>query len=692
MTSTADAIAAIRGTRSDLADIRTGLKQADAILFGTGGPEATGEDFELLGFRSDQLTVYGLKAIAFGIKKYAKSVVSTLETKIELRGAIETWANALDDAFASSTSGARIAKIAELLPGVGTTFRRANIDRLMKEAADIASDLRHELDQIDTTYAESLATWKKVYSVADTANDALTAISVGVTIYRSQVRAATEAGVSPNLYAASVKSANVGKDDARLEAALTALADRYAATLDPVIGAQAHMQEIFETAAAAAEGVADRFAGLEDLIAEISDLMATIDTLPATVAPFTNVVSAMVAPFDAIFDFLENPPKVFGFPIFPAISRNDIDAILSFLGGISDTVLGLLDPILDPLLGPVQKAVDQVLDKLNPLKGFAAPVDELKARMAEMFDAVDGIEEMFASLTGLAGEFDGIPGMIEAYDSPIGDETRVTFFGGDDDDVVQGRVATGDEGHGLGGAVLSGGRGDDTLNGTEADDLLAGGADDDVLTGFGGKDVIFGQAGNDSLSGGDGDDLITGNGGDDTIFGGADNDDIAGNSGDDVIDAGDGADRVSAGSGKDRVEGGIGDDTLLGGKDDDVLSGGEGNDTLRAGQGDDQLLGGGDDDFLFGGAGADILRGGAGNDILVGGSGADVYQFDGGGDGSDVIRGFEPGSDLIQIEGGSFDALEIRTTKRATFIDYGSDGVIKLAGFDGTLTADDFAF
>ncbi|MDK3017425.1 calcium-binding protein [Pseudodonghicola flavimaris] len=692
MASVAQAIASIEETRSSLADARVGLRTAERYLYGRNGAEDTDEDFDLLGFTAPQLTVYGMKAVAFAVRKYAQSVVTTLETKIEMRSAIEYWADALDDALDSSRSGARIAKIAELLPGLGTTFKRANIDTLMKQAADISAEMRGELTKIDSVYAESLVFWKNIYGVADKANTALTVLSAGVTVLKAQTADATEAGVSPGLYAASVGATNVAADDARLEAAITALAERFADTVDPVTTAQQQLQALFDSVAAATETAAGELADLDALIGEITDLMARLNALPGTVAPFTAVVSAMVAPFDVIFDFLENPPSIFGVKLFPPISRSDIDAILDFLSGVSDTILGLLDPILSPILGPVEDAVNKILDRLNPLKEFSTPVDDLLAKITELFEVVEGLDDMLGSIADLAVDFADLPTTIEALDSPGRGETRVSFFGGDDDDVVQGRVATAEEARGLDGAVLSGGGGNDTLKGTELDDMIAGGADDDRLFGFGGDDVIFGHSGDDTVYGGDGDDIITGNGGADALAGGDGDDDIAGNGEDDTITAGEGDDRVAGGTGADRILGGAGQDTLLGQAGDDEIFGGTGDDTLRGGAGNDLLVGQAGDDFIFGAAGRDILRGGSGDDVLVGGAGADTYQFARVGNGFDIIRGFEQGSDLIEIDGRSFEELEIRQTKAATFIEFGKSNVIKLAGFDGELTADDFLF
>ncbi|MEQ9607683.1 MAG: calcium-binding protein, partial [Kiloniellaceae bacterium] len=121
----------------------------------------------------------------------------------------------------------------------------------------------------------------------------------------------------------------------------------------------------------------------------------------------------------------------------------------------------------------------------------------------------------------------------------------------------------------------------------------------------------------------------------------------------------DGDDVVYGGRDDDYLTGGDGDDLLLGERDDDTLEGGDGDDTLDGGDNTDSLAGGDGDDLLLGGRDADTLAGGEGDDTLTGGHGDDLFVFDTG-SGFDVVTDFEPGNDLIQLNGFSFadfDAL-----------------------------------
>lgn len=149
----------------------------------------------------------------------------------------------------------------------------------------------------------------------------------------------------------------------------------------------------------------------------------------------------------------------------------------------------------------------------------------------------------------------------------------------------------------------------------------------------------------------------------------------AGTDGDDVLVGEDSNDAFQAGAGNDLTAGGLGDDILYGGDDDDVLRGDlnrrnnqlgvSGDDILYGGAGDDRLGGKGGNDSLFGGEGSDrlwgddgddLLRGGLGDDVLIGddasgGQGADTFVL-AAGEGSDTIRDFEIGTDVIGLADG----------------------------------------
>jgi hypothetical protein len=96
------------------------------------------------------------------------------------------------------------------------------------------------------------------------------------------------------------------------------------------------------------------------------------------------------------------------------------------------------------------------------------------------------------------------------------------------------------------------------------------------------------------------------------------------------------------------------DDTLIyAGSGNDTLVGGSGINILFAGSGNDSLTGGANNDYLFAGSGADTLYGGAGSNYLQAGSGADIFRLALQDAASDIIAGFKPGVDHLQLLGGA---------------------------------------
>jgi hypothetical protein len=123
-----------------------------------------------------------------------------------------------------------------------------------------------------------------------------------------------------------------------------------------------------------------------------------------------------------------------------------------------------------------------------------------------------------------------------------------------------------------------------------------------------------------------------------------------------------------------------GDDVLTGDNGDNTLSGDGGNDTLTGGDGDDLLFGGDGDDLLNGGNGDDILYGGAGHDVLVGDCGSDIFKIDASG-GTDVIRDFNYGQDLIGLSDGiTIDDLIITQGNGAAIISYQHQAIASISG------------
>lgn len=100
------------------------------------------------------------------------------------------------------------------------------------------------------------------------------------------------------------------------------------------------------------------------------------------------------------------------------------------------------------------------------------------------------------------------------------------YFGGDEDDLVEG----------LGGIdILFGGGGWDVIDGGHGADIIGGGSGADILNGGNGLDIVRGGAGDDTVMGGNNEDIVIGNRGDDIIVGGAGNDIVRGGRGEDIF-------------------------------------------------------------------------------------------------------------------------------------------------------------
>ncbi|MDJ0894329.1 MAG: Ig-like domain-containing protein [Alphaproteobacteria bacterium] len=236
-------------------------------------------------------------------------------------------------------------------------------------------------------------------------------------------------------------------------------------------------------------------------------------------------------------------------------------------------------------------------------------------------------------------------------------------------DTITGDPGTGDPGTGGGGT----GDGQVVFNGdTVSFADLEFGADDTGVT----ADL------------GDGEATYTANGAQQTVdVSAAENvvgtdgmDDLTGGSGNNTLDGMGGDDDLSGGSGSDDLLGGDGNDNLDGRSGSDDLMGGDGEDYLIGRSGDDELSGDAGNDMLIGGSDDDVLDGGVGDDDLFGGGGSDEFVFDAGETGMDTIHDFEPGTDLITLEGLP-DGTDL-----ASLISQGADGAVITLSDDAKIT------
>lgn len=152
-----------------------------------------------------------------------------------------------------------------------------------------------------------------------------------------------------------------------------------------------------------------------------------------------------------------------------------------------------------------------------------------------------------------------------------------------------------------------------------------------------------------------------------------------GSAGNDKIFGGRADNIINGFSGNDKLFGRGGDDLIRGGNGNDVVNGGSGDDRLFGGSGDDRVIGGNGDDRLNGNRGDDLIVGGRGDDIMRGGLGDDTFRFNPNrpGEGDDIIRDFELGSDKIQLS----TAAVLASTPGLL----GEDGVFQASDLDDSL-------
>jgi Ca2+-binding RTX toxin-like protein len=215
----------------------------------------------------------------------------------------------------------------------------------------------------------------------------------------------------------------------------------------------------------------------------------------------------------------------------------------------------------------------------------------------------------------------------------------------------------------------------------KVDYIRAYGFEPDAAPDNGGDDSLTGTAAADTLDGGDGNDLLRGLAGDDLLLGGAGDETLQGGMGSDTYDGGSGSDTVSySGTNKSVFV-----DLAAG-----IARPYDGTEILIS---IENAISGNAGDTLHGDDGANALSGGAGDDLLDGGLGADRFHFAAldlaGGDGQDVIRGFERSadilsfSDLVDANDDGTIALDDLLASVTSVTDTGSGGNVAVAFDNG---------
>ena len=287
----------------------------------------------------------------------------------------------------------------------------------------------------------------------------------------------------------------------------------------------------------------------------------------------------------------------------------------------------------------------------------------------------------------------------------VGSSGSLTFVGGTGASSVIGGAGTSTIFGGVGGGSFAGG----SMGGNILISEGASGANT-TLTGGGAGDRIFGSAaGNDLLVAGPGRDSILGGNGHTTIQGGSvgsviftqagSSDVIGGTGGGDSIVGGAGSLNVSAQNG-DAVFGGsgalsvagskAGADSILGGAGPLIVNGQGANMLVAAASSSSGITTGNGASLIFAGAGSTSVTGGAGSMQVVLGSGHGSFtegsgsaMFDavkGAGGSSDVIDGFRPGTDRIQLFGYQPGDVKVTSSGGSSMVSLSDGTTIQVAG------------
>ncbi|BAY64503.1 hypothetical protein NIES22_46010 [Calothrix brevissima NIES-22] len=351
------------------------------------------------------------------------------------------------------------------------------------------------------------------------------------------------------------------------------------------------------------------------------------------------------------------------------------------------------------------------------------------------------------TITDLTGK--GHIGTVNEQGTNVITETAPIIGG---NDSLNGGAGNDSLNGGAGNDSLNGGTGIDTLIGGRGDDIYIVDTTTDTITENANEgtdtiqsSVIFTLATQPNIenlsltgtattgTGNAGNNIITGNAVNNSLNGGDGNDSLYGNDGNDTLDGKGGNDNVYGGQGDDQVYGEWGDDWIEGNEGNDQLHGWYGKDTLIGGSGNDVLLGQYNDDSLNAGDGNDSLDGGEGKDTLTGGVGIDRFDYrsltDSLLNNFDVITDFNAntGNDLFLVStaraGSLFNAGSVATLDQSgiaakltsanfganyaaqfifgsdTFVaindatagfNANTDAIIKVTGFTGTLTVNNF--
>lgn len=492
------------------------------------------------------LASLGLTGISYGLMQYTapSSPIAYAARKAGQTVDIMELRMALD----AAKRGETMTELLQILPYVGTTVKRMNIDAIWKQVGETLTLLERGLGRVEPVIEIVDDTMAQFHTLSKTAFYGFGGLSaLGATATTIAAIASTRTTSLLN----DVDVASNGLDQPSMQFAELAMAEveyRMSHALGDVdarlVDVDALVQGLPDF-----DALIDQLAAAEKLLVPITSVTNSLKTLEGPYESFLNVADVIGAPINGVLNFFENPPDIlptitgyktlvpgyfipltdiwvdpikrpiFGTKdLFTAIDRDDVQKIIDLILDIAGIPLSLLEKALSPLLSPIEKTIQGVLqpifDKLNPFKDYLDDFESIGDLFDDLRDKLNGLIAEIKAVVGKLGDIELDFNLIEAFGAAKSSGMQ-TFFGTDADEVIQGLAAT-DGGGFLDGAVIHGNGGNDTITGSQKDDFLSGGAGDDIVRGASGRDLILGGSGDDVLSGGAGNDLIDGGAGYDT--------------------------------------------------------------------------------------------------------------------------------------------------------------------------------
>ncbi len=298
-----------------------------------------------------------------------------------------------------------------------------------------------------------------------------------------------------------------------------------------------------------------------------------------------------------------------------------------------------------------------------------------------------------AGTTVLAGSGDDTISAAAGQVTVVGSAGSLAFLGGSGASSVTGGAGSSTIFGGSGGGYFDGGRaGFNVLvsqgAGGANTSLTGGGAGDQIFGSASGNDVLVAGPGRDSILGGSGHTTIQGgstasvvftSGGSSVVFGGTGGGDtIVGGGGSLDVEAQKG-DAIFGGGGPLNVTGSkSGADSIIGGSGTLNVDGQGANMLVVAASSSSSIQVGNGASLIFTGSGSSTVTGGAGSLQMVLGSGASsvsegtgpaIYDVvKGAAGGNDVLRGFRPGTDQIQLYGYQASDLQVTSSGGSSLV------------------------